>query len=167
MENEIDFENIYKTLWEKIYRVCYRFVGETEAFDAAQETFLKFYKSKDRFRGESSHYTYIYRIAVNLCLDKIKKKVKYSALETLGSDLISYHPRQEDPLIKKRIAKAFISLSKQKKAVLVLRILEGFSIKDTAEIMQLSEGAVKTHLFLAIKEMAKKLEGIRSEVVLD
>ncbi|MBN2363081.1 RNA polymerase sigma factor [candidate division WOR-3 bacterium] len=164
MENEIDFDNIYKSLWPKIYRICHRFVGETEAYDMAQEAFLKFYRAKAKFRGESSYYTYIYRIAVNLCLDRLKKESRLASIETFGNLLVDKKSEKEDPLISKRIAEAFGSLSKQRKAVIVLRILEGLSIRETAGIMNISEGAVKSHLFLAVREMSKKLDSLRSEI---
>ncbi|MBN1149648.1 RNA polymerase sigma factor [candidate division WOR-3 bacterium] len=167
MENEIEFEDIYNKLWPKIYSVCHRFVGEKDASDMAQETFMKFYKSMDKFKGKSSVYTYIYRIAVNLCLDKIKKDKKTMPLDASCELLPDDRNKSDDPLVDKKIYQAYKTLSKQRKTVIVLRILEGLSIKETAQIMELSIGAVKTHLFLAIKEMNEKLTIIRSELASD
>ena len=73
----MNFETIYKTHWQKVFRLCMGYVNDTDrAKDLTQETFIKVWKHLPKFRNESSIGTWIFRIASNTCLRQIQKENK-------------------------------------------------------------------------------------------
>lgn len=73
----MEFEDIYKTYWERIFRLCMDFVNNYDvAQDLAQETFIIVWQKLDTFRNESNIGTWIFRIASNNCLRQIEKEKK-------------------------------------------------------------------------------------------
>lgn len=164
MKNNININEVIEELWPKIYRLCYRFVGERDAEDLTQETFLKFIKNKDKFRGDSKLSTYIYRIAVNICIDKKRKPVMESYDDK--NEFLKFHlkNKKNDILLEKRINSAINLLPKQRKAVFILRMLEKYSTRETAEMLSISEGTIKTHLFKAMIDLRVTLGKVLEEV---
>lgn len=85
---EAYYQDIVKQNYEKVFRLCFRhFANEEDAEDATQDVFLKIWLNKDRFRGESCISTWIYRIAVNVCLTHIRKR----KTETVGKNFVRDH----------------------------------------------------------------------------
>jgi len=81
----MDFEEIYKTYWNKVFRICMGYVNDRDwAQDIAQETFITVWQQLPKFRNESSIGTWLFRIAANHCLRQLEKKKRY--------------PREEFPL---------------------------------------------------------------------
>src|SRR3972149_775128 len=70
--SELDFQQIYETFQPKIHRYLTRLAGESEAEDLTQETFVKAHRALENFRGESQLSTWIYRIAANTAMDKLR-----------------------------------------------------------------------------------------------
>lgn len=122
-----------------------------EAEDVGQETFIRFYRSLHRFRGESSLGTYLTRIAINLSLNQIKRRRQVRArFHTDTSDKIDNYPdldrftdRDE---AKKLIQKGLQSLEPKFRSVLVLRLIDGFSTSETSRILKLPVGTVLSRL---------------------
>lgn len=128
-------------------------LGETpEADDVSQEVFIRFYKALGNFRDEAALSTYLTRIAINLSLNELKKrKRKNTWLGSLKNDSPAYEmvDESEDPGradMKDLLRKALKTLDADFRAVVVLRLIDGYSVKETAEILNLPEGTVASRL---------------------
>lgn len=151
----------------RVAATVYGILGDCpEAEDVGQEAFIRFYNSLESFRREASVPTYITRIAVNLSLNELKRRnrrafISISSNETLKETIMTFeNPDQKDMdvLLQKTINR----LSPKYKAVLVLRLIDGYSVKETAEILKMPEGTVLSRLSraqLKIREMLKPFIG--------
>lgn len=134
-----------------------------EAEDVGQETFVRFYRSLPHFRGDSSLGTYLTRIAINLSLNAIRRRTRRRGLfysdseERLANapdgDRQS-HPREARDLVQWGLRK----LAPKYRVVLVLRLVEGYSTRETADIMGLPQGTVLSRLSRAQERLKKILE---------
>jgi RNA polymerase sigma-70 factor, ECF subfamily len=129
-----------------------------EAEDVGQETFIRLYNSLPGFRGESALKTYIIRIAMNLSLNELKRRkrlrgktVYLDSGVTINQDNgLSLHERNE---ITEMINIAAEKLDPRQKSVFTLRILEGYSTRETAKILRIPEGTVLSRMSRALAEM--------------
>lgn len=137
--------------------VVIRMLGNTpEAEDVGQETFIRFYRSLRRFRGQAAVGTYLTRIAINLSLNEIKKRRRRSIFVPFtpaGKENDGPDPEFEDPRASAeyddtvdRIQEALNKLKPEFRSVIVLRLMEGYSTKETAEILGLPVGTVLSRL---------------------
>lgn len=170
MKNEIkkgrvDDESFKKAIVdyrERIFLVILRFVRNREdARDLTQEAFIRAYRSKESFRGDASLYTWIYRIAVNLALN-YKSRSHISSLTSLedAPEMIE----QGDPSdsighkeLRTRIDLAIAQLPDRQRAVFILRYYEEKPHAEIAEMLGITEGAVKANYHQAIKKLRKEL----------
>jgi RNA polymerase sigma-70 factor (ECF subfamily) len=162
----------------KLFNLCYRFLGDyQEANDSAQETFIKVYESLKKFRFQSAFSTWLYRIAVNTCKNKLKssayrQKKRMVSLDNPGSPDKSqpameiqdetYSPVKE--LEKKErmrmVQEAIDTLPTEQKAVVTLRDIEGLSYEEIVEITGFNLGTVKSRLARARLDLRKKLRSV-------
>jgi RNA polymerase sigma-70 factor, ECF subfamily len=148
----LTFEPIVRTYQDRIYNLCRYLLGTPQdAEDAAQEVFIKAFRKLKDFKPESSLYTWLYRIGVNTCLDhKKKSRPETFKDESLGEALPSTEPSPEQHYQSKQtgwaIQSAFNQLSKNSRAIIVLKEIEGLSYEEIAEIMDTSVGTVKSRL---------------------
>lgn len=136
------------------------------AEDIGQEVFIKLYNSLTDFRGESKLSTYIQKIAVNLTLNEIKRRKRFfSMFIQTGDDEIheleiadnGYEEKKE---AKEIVQKALMSLEPKYRIVVTMRMLQGYSTKETAEILDLPIGTVLSRLSRAqdqLRNILKKL----------
>jgi RNA polymerase sigma-70 factor (ECF subfamily) len=145
-----------------VYRLCYRFVGNHEdASDLAQEVFLRAYRGLRKFKGGSTLATWLYRIAVNVSLNRVS--LKSPPMQSIdGSAPIPDHPR--DPaaaLIREetaaRVRSAVARLPKKQRATLILRVYHDLSHQEIAAVLGTSVGAVKANFFHALTNLKKML----------
>ncbi|MCD4689989.1 sigma-70 family RNA polymerase sigma factor, partial [bacterium] len=152
----------------RVYRVAWRVLRDDEAAeDCAQEAFIKVFRHIGRLEGRSSLYTWLYRITVNIALNKLKRD-KFRQMVPLG-DL----PRRDrrastNPLraalsseVAERIDEAVRQLPEKQRAVFVLKFFEGLSHREIAEIVGCSEGTSKANYFHAIRKLRVMLEDLR------
>jgi RNA polymerase sigma-70 factor (ECF subfamily) len=134
-----------------------------DAQDAAQDVFLKLYDGLKAYRPDSSLYTWIYRIAVNTCLDYNKK----SRPETLDEestvdDFPSTQPSPEQLYQSKEtgrvIETALRRLPEKLRIIIVLKEIEGLSYEEIAEALQTSVGTVKSRISRAREELKRLLQ---------
>ena len=161
---------------DRLFNLVYWFLGDyQEANDCAQETFIKAFKSINGFRFESTFSTWLYRIAVNTCKNRLKSsayrwKKKTVSLETSGSkngnpffEIVNGSPTPVMALEKKermiRIQKAINSLPEEQNQVVVLRDIQGLSYQDISNITGLNLGTVKSRLARGRLELKNKLKG--------
>ncbi len=163
----------------KAFAIAYRMsADEEQARDLTQEAFIKVLDGIKTFKGKSSFFTWFYRIVVNTCLDAQRKKNRWRQLfrfasppttqdkTTTRNDLETYgdpHPRS-DPMahltskaLKEDIKAALAELSHHQRMVFTLKVFEGFSIEEIAQMMRIAKGTVKSHLFRATRHMRKVL----------
>lgn len=162
------FGEIIRRYESMVARTVKGMVGNIQqADDVGQETFIRLYNSLSEFRGESRLGTYIQRIAINLSLNEIKRKGRAKSLFLQSDseddpdrfDLASYD--SEMPADAKEIVGiALTKLNPEFRAVVTLRMLQGYSTKETAEILDMPLGTVLSRLSRArdqLKEILEKL----------
>jgi RNA polymerase sigma-70 factor (ECF subfamily) len=166
----------YRGLVEKYQTRVYGMVfgmlrNREDARDVTQEAFVKAYRSLDSFRLESSFYTWIYRIAMNLAIDFTRKRKRREttsydeAIGARGEDGAIAEAHHEDgparQLERKRlfskIMDAMQELPEDQREVILLRELEGLQYKEIADVMGIPEGTVMSRLFYARKKLQKLL----------
>jgi len=132
-----------------------------EVDDVGQETFIRFYHALNRFRGDSSVVTYLTRIATGFNLLELKRrKRKYSLFPKSSEDVRDRHDefeQIEQNEAKQIVQQALQDLEPKFRAVVVLRLIEGYSTKETARILHLPEGTVLSRLARAQKKMSQYL----------
>lgn len=128
-----------------------------EADDVGQEVFVRLYKSLDRFRGDASLGTYLTRIAINQSLKAIKRRQSWSKrFLNWEPDLVADQHGDDfaqDLDRSSLVERALDSLSPDHRAVTVMRLMEGYSTKETAEILDIPEGTVMSRLSRALKNL--------------
>jgi len=142
-----------------------------EAEDVGQETFIRFFKSLDKFRGDSSVSTYLTRIAINLSLNELKKRKRLDkyffkksgsgedkTLENLPAGPLESREREAKDMVGKAVAQ----LKPEFRAVIVLRLIDGYTSAETAKILNLPLGTVLSRLArgqMKLKEILKQSIG--------
>lgn len=149
-----------------MYNLCLNYLQNLEdAEEVTQDVFVKVYASREQFEGKSAVKTWIYRIAINRCLDLIKSR---SRLKRLGNIISIFETKAqpghfEHPGVELEHKEAVANLMKlvdrlpeQQKTALMLKALEGLSLKEISAVMEKSEKSVESLLSRA-KENLKKL----------
>ena len=148
-----------------------------EAQDLTQEAFLRAFRNIGSFRGDSTFYTWLFRIVVNTCLDGRRKRSRWENLfsfwrsrseENEESDELETQPDQRpgaDPLanlsgreLSKEVRKALAQLPPRQRMALQLKVIHGMNLKEIADIMGAAEGTVKSHLFRATHRLQRTLK---------
>lgn len=151
---------------ERLLRLCERLLGDAEeARDAAQEVFLKVFRKAGDVRPVGQVYTWLYRIAVNHCLNRLRRQriVRFLRWEDpRGEDEPALDPPAAAPgpeaeLMARRrwrtTRRAIAALPDNQRAVLVLVRFEGLSYRQTAEVLGITEGAVESRLVRAMRRL--------------
>jgi RNA polymerase sigma-70 factor, ECF subfamily len=157
------FEELLLKYQDRIYNLCrYMLQDAEDARDAAQEVFLKAYKGLRAFKPDSSLYTWLYRIAVNTCLD-YKKKARPGQLKDgfFLDDMASTEPSAdrlyESKEIGRAIRLALQRLPEHSRVAIVLKEIEDLSYEEIAEVLHTSLGTVKSRISRAREEMRQLL----------
>ena len=172
------FDQLVLRYKDRIFNLCYRSLGDyQEAYDTAQEIFIKVYKNLQSFRGEASFLTWLYTIAGNTCKNRLKsldyryrnKKVSLNDPHNQdgGNREVDIEDESESPLVvlekkekMKIIQGAIDSLPAEQKMVVVLRDIEGLSYDEIINITGHRLGTVKSKLSRARLILREKLRGI-------
>lgn len=143
-----------------MYGVCLRYSGNVEdANDLLQEGFIKIFKSLAKFRGEGSFEGWIRRIFVNTSIEHFRKKVKlYNVTEVQENTIEDYDLNILDTLAEKDIISLVNELSPGYKAVFNMHVIEGYSHKEIADVLGITEGTSKSQLARAKGVLKKSLE---------
>ncbi|MGH2569566.1 MAG: RNA polymerase sigma factor [Bacteroidota bacterium] len=169
--DEKAFEELVRRYQRQVASIIYLTLGDrSRVEDFTQEAFMRVYRSLDRFEFDSSFYSWLYRIVVNLCIDELRRRkirrtfaLDYfderrlhtessSAIPTTGIDELLNEERKET------VRLALNKLSQDQKTVLVLREYNDLSYVDIANILKISPQAVKSRIFRARTELRKLLE---------
>ncbi len=149
--------------------------NEDDAWDLAQESFVKAWKSIGRFKGQSSFYTWLYRIGMNVTIDWLRKKkvqgtsefddavqlgdMEPGAATTPKTEFLPHEQMHHDD-IRQRIDEAIERLSPDHRAVILMKEVEGLQYQEIAEAMECSIGTVMSRLFYARKKLQSMLRDI-------
>ena len=160
----------------KAFTMIYGMVqNEQDAWDLAQEGFLKAWRSIRQFKGESSFYTWFYRIIANVTIDSLRRKGVHGESEfddrivsanvdpgsqTTPSSVPPPHEKLEQREIKQRINEAMAKLSPEHRAVIMMKEIEDLQYSEIAEILKCSIGTVMSRLFYARKKMQSLLRDV-------
>jgi RNA polymerase sigma-70 factor, ECF subfamily len=161
--NRDAFEVIVERHRRQVYQLCYRYVGSHEdAADLAQDTFIRAFKGLGAFKGESTLATWLYRIAVNVCLNRVALKTPRP--EALGpQDRVDLAAERPDVslLREERAAEvraAIRLLPPKQRATLILRVYHELPHEEIASVLGSSVGAAKANFFHALANLKKLLQ---------
>lgn len=161
------FRQLVEMYQSFVFRVSFRLLcNEDEALDAVQETFLRVWKHLDSFRMDMRFTTWLYRIATNICYDRIKSLKRHNGHSSLTiGDLAVACPESDNPetmVINKDLARIIAGLtndlSPKQQLVFTLSDLEGLEVQEIAIITGLSPGKIKSNLYCARQNIRTKLE---------
>jgi len=165
--NREAFDTIVDRHRRHVYQLCYRFVGNHEdASDLAQDVFIRAYRGLKTFKRQSSLGTWLYRIGVNVCLNRVSAKTpKAESLDTLiaASDhrVAAHEETATEALLRGeragQVRAAIARLPKKQRATLVLRVYHELPHEEIAQMLGSSVGAVKANFFHALNNLRKLL----------
>lgn len=170
--DEQAFSIIVKRYQQQVARTVIGMLGKTdEADDVGQEVFIRFYNAIEQYRGESALGTYLSRIAINLSLNALKKNKRKRLFTTFSNDQDNNNNNTLDNKVvaddefkakdqQELVQLALSYLDPKFRSIIVLRMLEGYSTKETAETLNIPTGTVLSRLSRAqdkLKEALTKL----------
>jgi RNA polymerase sigma-70 factor, ECF subfamily len=156
------FDLIVERHRRTVYQLCYRFVGNHEdASDLSQDVFLRAFRGLRNFKGQSSLGTWLYRIGVNVCLNRISAKTpvnepieKHQYIDDNAESPSDRMLRGERAL---QVRAAITRLPRKQRAALILRMYHDMSHQEIADTLGSSVGAVKANVFHALQNLKKLL----------
>lgn len=157
--NESAFKELLDRYQAAVYNLAYRFLNDAnEAEDIAQETFLRLYRTANRYKPQASLRTYLFRIAKNLCIDFLRKK-RPEPMEHLPEKMV-----QDSPLDQLERAQALEiifncidKLPENQRMAILLRHTSGLRYQEIADVMGLTVSAVESLLVRARKTLRQRL----------
>ena len=175
-DRNLDFDALVAKYDKKIFNVIYRMLGDyEEATDLTQETFISAYRHYDKFRGDSKVFTWLYQIARNLCINRVRQRERQRGLRMESMDQPrdldeddgatreiadwSQSPQRvlENNELREKLMSAIQSLTPEYREVLVLREFEGLSYNEIVERTGLTLENVKTRLSRARGMIRRKI----------
>jgi RNA polymerase sigma-70 factor (ECF subfamily) len=174
------FDELVARYRTRVFSMIYNMVhNEQDAWDLAQDSFLKAWKSIKRFRGRSSFYTWLYRIVMNVTIDWVRKKQVKPAAEfddamqlkeidpasktVPKADALPYETMERSE-IRERIDQAVAQLTPEHRAVILMKEIEEMQYHEIAEALGCSIGTVMSRLFYARKKLQNLLRDVYENI---
>ena len=165
----------------RVFAMIYNMVhNEQDAWDLAQDSFLKAWRSVGRFRSQSSFYTWIYRIVMNVTIDWLRKKrvkggdaefddaIQLTQIEPASKTVPKMEPLPHQTMerseIRARIEKAIGQLSPEQRAVILMKEIDDMQYHEIAEALGCSIGTIMSRLFYARKKLQNLLRDVYEKV---
>lgn len=168
---DVDSFNQLILRWERpIYALAYRVIGrEEDARDVCQETFLRAFRALPGFRGEAKFSSWLYRIALNLCRDWVRRQRRSPLVETPeGVDPLDLAVEREptasiEELVSRRelsaaVEEAMALLPEEQRTAIVLKEYHGMTFQEIAELQGCPLSTVKTRLYQGLTVLRRRLE---------
>lgn len=168
------FEEIVGYYQNKVFAICYRMIGNRqEAEDIAQEAFIRAYLNIQSFDEDRKFSTWLYRIATNLTIDRIRKKKPdyYLDAEVKGTDGLNLYaqlpmeqalPEEEVESLEMQsyIQNEIMQLPAKYRSIIALRFIDELSLKEISEVLEIPVGTVKTRIHRGREALRKRLRHI-------
>ena len=167
------FEEIYQLYHRRIYNAVYGMLSDADdAQDVTQDVFIRLHDALPTLRADEAFSTYLYRIALNLCRDRArrKKRVRFQSMDTPRADSEGDIEPMEFPDLGKlpeelltgdelqlRVREAVQTLSEDHKAVIMMHHFQGMEVNDIAQILEVPSGTVKSRLARGRDQLHRKL----------
>jgi RNA polymerase sigma-70 factor (ECF subfamily) len=166
------FRQLVERYQRRIYQLALGMTKDPDdAMDIAQETFVRVHRYLPSFKGDSSFFTWAYRIGMNLCLDAQRRKGRVERVDVAEGDEAEIEAAMDPPSaalagpqraalnseLKDKIEEALQGLSENHRAILLLREVEGLSYEELAKVLGIRKGTVMSRLFHARLKMQNKL----------
>ncbi len=167
------FEEIFQLYHRRIYNAVYGMLGDADdAQDVTQDVFMRLHDALPTLRADEAFSTYLYRIALNLCRDRArrKKRVRFQSIDTPrvddegGSETMEFPDAGKLPEetmtndeLQTRVRQAVSTLSEDHKSVIVMHHFQGMEVNDIAEILKVPTGTVKSRLARGRDQLHRKL----------
>jgi RNA polymerase sigma-70 factor, ECF subfamily len=176
---DLDSFNQLVVRWERpIYALAYRVIGrEEDARDVAQETFLRAFRALGGFKGQAKFSSWLYRIALNLCRDWIRRERRTPVAQAPeGVDLIELAAEAtptetiEDLVSRKElgraVAKAMSTLPEEQRTAIILKEYHGLTFQEIADLLDCPLSTVKTRLYQGLSVVRRQLQqaGVESKL---
>ena len=158
------FKELLKLYKERLYWHIRNIVkSHDDADDVLQNTFIKVYRSIDKFKGESKLYSWLYRIATNEAISLINKNAKQlqvsnEEVQNLAINNLESDVYFEGDEIQLKLQKAIATLPEKQQLVFNMKYFQDIKYKDISEILETSEGALKASYHIAIKKIEAYLK---------
>ncbi|CAH0292884.1 ECF RNA polymerase sigma factor SigW [Peribacillus sp. Bi96] len=165
------FGEIVEIYKDKVFQICFRMLGNRqEAEDLAQEAFVRAFVNIRSFNIQMKFSTWLYRIATNLCIDRLRKKKPDYYLDAdvagtdglnmysqIASDMAKPEEEVESLELQETIQAEIMKLPEKYRSVIVLKYIEELSLKEISEILDLPVGTVKTRIHRGREALRKQL----------
>lgn len=166
---ERDFDTLVIRYKDMIFNLCLNITGDyDEAVDCSQEVFIKMYKNLGRFRFRSALSTWLYRIALNTCRNRLSSAYNRKKVSIDGFEIVHSHSGNTDPQLlfeksedEKSVRKAISMLPEEERILIVMRDLDDLSYEEITEITGIKTGTVKSR----ISRGRHRLRGFLQEVM--
>ncbi len=164
MQDTSSFREFYELYAGMVYNLCLNYLqNPEEAEEATQDVFVKAHKKWDTFRQEAQRKTWLYRISINQCLDMLKARKRqkrfgiHTELEGVSAAEIN-HPgiQLEDKEALEALLRQINTLPDKQKTAIILKHIEGMSMKEIGEVLKISPKAVESLLSRAKAALKKK-----------
>jgi RNA polymerase sigma-70 factor (ECF subfamily) len=161
------FSEIVKRHRDRMWAVALRTLGDSdEAADAVQDAFVSAYRKADSFRGEAAVTTWLHRIVVNACLDRMRRK----SVRPVADDELIEAAERDTPMpdqtsereVSMEVSAALKLLPSDQRAALVLVDMMGYSVEDAAHVLQVPSGTVKSRCARGRAKLAPILSHLRN-----
>ena len=155
------FESLIKDYQRMIHSLCFRMTGsEADAEDLAQETFIQAYQHLAGFRAESRFSSWLYRIAMNQCLNWRKRQTRQDRLHKDWSEQPP-DPPAGDSVLSQPVQDALMKLHPKQRAAILLTTYDGLSHAEAAQVLGCSETTVSWRLFAARGKLKRWLKDVK------
>jgi RNA polymerase sigma-70 factor, ECF subfamily len=157
------FEGLYRQHANRLYNLAFRMAGPAEADDLLQDVFLQAFRKLGSYKGDSSLGTWLYRLAMNLCLDHLRSRQGKMAMVTDSLDDESAAPAvsperpAETHAARLDLEQAIETLPPSYRAAFVLHDVEGYQHDEVAKLLGIAEGSSKSLLHKARLKLRAQL----------
>jgi RNA polymerase sigma-70 factor (ECF subfamily) len=167
------FEHLIEGYQKKVYNIALRMIGNyDDAYDMAQETFIRVFRSIKNFKEQSSFSTWVYKITTNVCLDELRKRKNRNVVSLdddikLDNNEVKRQVQDDKPTpdvlvemdeLKNIVNDAINKLSGEHRTAIILRDIHGFSYEEISEIINCPQGTVKSRINRARRALKELLQ---------